>query len=143
MTRRSRAILAVPLLLLAACGGGGGGGAGTPAPSAPVASAAPSEAASDAGAGSGPCSATTDAGTVTVEIRQRAYIPGRVEASVGDVITFENADGVPHTATLDDGSCTTENLGQGASGSLTFSAAGEYPFFCRVHPDMTGTIVIS
>jgi plastocyanin len=141
MTRRPLALLAGSLLLLAACGDGGA----TTAPSAAASAEAPTAATSAeaSSAGGGVCTATTDPGTVTVEIRQRAFIPGRVEAGVGDVITLQNADGVPHTATLDDGSCTTENLGQDASGSLTFSAAGEYPFFCRVHPDMTGTIVIS
>jgi plastocyanin len=141
MTRRPPALLAASLLLLAACGDGGA----STAPSVAAAADAPTAAASPqaSSAGGGVCTATTDAGTVTVEIRQRAFIPGRVEAAVGDVITFQNADGVPHTATLDDGSCTTENLGQDATGSLTFTAVGEYPFFCRIHPDMTGTIVIS
>jgi plastocyanin len=138
MTRRTVPLLGGLLLLVAACGGGGATSAPTAADPGGGASAAPSAAASAAGA----CSTSTEAATVTVEIRQRAYIPGRVEAAVGDVIAFENFDGAPHTATLEDGTCTTENLGQGASGALTFTAPGEYPFFCRIHPDMTGTIVI-
>lgn len=141
MTRRPLVLLAGLLSLLAACAGGGATTVPSPAATAGEATAPPSAVASSAVEGA--CTATTDAGTVTVEIRQRAFIPGRVEAGLGEVITFENADGVPHTATLDDGSCTTENLGQNATGSLTFTAVGEYPFFCRIHPDMTGTIVIS
>ena len=89
-------------------------------------------------AASGACSATTDAGTVKagMDIARSART---IEAKVGDVIEFTNSDNVAHTATLDDGSCTTANLGKGTSGALTFSAAGTYPFHCKIHPDMTGT----
>jgi plastocyanin len=58
-------------------------------------------------------------------------------------VTFTNNDSAPHTATLDEGSCTTENLNQGDSGGLTFNAAGSYPFHCAIHPDMKGTITVS
>ena len=59
-------------------------------------------------------------------------------------ITWTNGDGVPHTATYKDNpTCTTERLGQGESGGLTFSAAGTYAFFCQVHTDMTGTIEVT
>jgi plastocyanin len=82
-------------------------------------------------------------GTIDVTMEGRAFSVGHVEGSVGDVITFTNKDSVPHTATLDDGTCTTENLGKDASGSLVFDAPGSYPFHCRIHPDMTGTFEIS
>ncbi|MEX1172466.1 MAG: cupredoxin domain-containing protein [Chloroflexota bacterium] len=89
------------------------------------------------------CLPSTETGTVAVQIQGFAFAPGRVQAKVGEVITFTNSDGAPHTATLDVGSCTTPTLGKDASGSLVFSAAGEYPFHCRIHPDMTGTFEIS
>ena len=128
-------------LVLAACGGGGGSAA--PVSEPPATGAASEAPASDAGGGGGPCQPTTEPGTVQVDIAGRAFAPGRVQAAVGDVISFTNGDAVPHTATLDDGSCTTENLGQGQTGSLVFSEPGEYPFHCRIHPDMTGTFEIS
>ena len=117
--------LLVPVL--AACGGGSPTTVPDPA---------------SADAGSGACSATEGPGTVEVAIDGRAFVPGRVTAAVGDVIAFRNDDPVGHTATLDDGSCTTETLGSGETGALVFSAPGEYPFHCRIHPDMTGTFVI-
>lgn len=141
MSRRSILGFATILsLALAACGGAGA----STAVSAPPASEAP---ASEAPASEAPtstiCMPTTDPATVEVSIGGRAFAPGRVKAKVGDVIAFTNDDPVPHTATLDDEPCTTENLGQGATGSLTFTEAGEYPFHCRIHPDMTGTFEIS
>jgi plastocyanin len=74
----------------------------------------------------------------------RAFSPTTIQAKVGDVITWTNNDTLPHTATLtDDPTCTTENLATGATGSLTFSAAGSYAFFCKIHSDMTGTIEVT
>lgn len=139
MSRRSILGFGAALtLILCACGGGGSAGASAVA-SAPPASEAP---ASEAPV-STVCMPTTDPATVWVSMNGRAFSPGRVQAKVGDVIAFTNDDSVPHTATLDDGPCSTENLGQGATGALTFSAPGEYPFHCRIHPDMTGTFEIS
>jgi plastocyanin len=103
---------------------------------------APSAAASPAAA-AGACSATTEAATVNAAMDGRAFVPASITAKVGDVIAFTNKDGVPHTATLDDGSCTTDRLGKDKTGALTFSAAGTYPFHCQVHPDMTGTFEIT
>jgi plastocyanin len=148
MTRRIAPALGLFAILVAACSGGGA----TTAPSeAPATAAAPSAAASEAApseaapseAGGGVCAATTDAGTVEVTVQGRAFGPGKVTAKVGDVIVWTNKDSVPHTATLDDDSCTTGSLGKDASGALVFSAPGTYPYHCRIHPDMTGTIEIS
>jgi plastocyanin len=147
MTRRIAPAVALFTILVAACSGGAATTAPSAAPvsEAPVVSEAPasSEAAPSEGGGGAPCTATTEAGTVEVTIAGRAFGPGKVTAAVGDVIVWTNKDSVPHTATLDDDSCTTSSLGEDASGALTFSAPGTYPYHCRIHPDMTGTIEIS
>jgi len=143
----SAGVASVVLLVLALAGCSAGAGATTAPTAAPtvVATTAPTPTdapASEPVAG-GPCMPTDEPGTVEVTMSGRAFSTGRVEASVGEVIAFTNEDAVPHTATLDDGSCTTENLGKGATGSLVFDAPGTYPFHCRIHPDMTGTFEIS
>ena len=85
-----------------------------------------------------------EAGTVEAAMTGNAFSPGTIQAKVGDVITWTNGDGVPHTATYkDDPTCMTARLGQGESGGLTFSAAGTYAFFCQIHTDMTGTIEVT
>jgi plastocyanin len=133
--------LAATLLLVAACSSGGGA---TTAPSAP---AEPSAAASEAPASEAPaaaaCEKSAAGGEVDVSIEGFAFNPADITATVGQTITFTNGDSAPHTATLDDGSCTTPNIANGASEGLTFNAAGTYPFHCTVHPDMKGTITIS
>lgn len=130
------------LLLLGACSGGGATSA--PAASEAAPSVAASEpAASEPAAGGAACTPSTAAGEVSVAIADFAFNPADITATVGQTVTFTNNDSAPHTATLDDDSCTTENLNEGDSGGLTFSAAGTYPFHCNVHPNMKGTITVS
>lgn len=130
------------LFLLGACAGGGATSA--PAASEAAPSAAASEpAATEPAAGGDACTPSTAAGEISVSIANFAFNPADISATVGQTVTFTNNDSAPHTATLDDDSCTTENLNEGDSGGLTLSAAGTYPFHCAVHPNMKGTITVS
>jgi len=138
MHRRPLVTLAAgAVLFLAACSSGGATAA--PATAAP---AEPSVEASQAGGGAA-CAESAAAGEVAVSIEGFAFSPADITASVGQTVTFTNGDSAPHTATLDDGSCTTPNIGNGASDGLMFTAAGTYPFHCNVHPNMKGTITVS
>lgn len=129
------------ILILAACSSSGATTAPTTAPeTAP--SAAPSAEASAPAAGAA-CSESAAAGEVSVTVKDFAFNPAEITAKVGQTITFTNGDSAPHTATLDDGSCTTPNIASGSSDGLTFTAAGTYPFHCNVHPNMKGTITVS
>jgi plastocyanin len=134
MIRRASAALGLfSLLALAACGGGSASGAPSTAASAPAESAGAEL----------PCAPTGDPGTVAVSIKDLAFNPSSITAKVGDVVAFTNDDSANHTATLDEGDCGTETLSNGASGGLTFSAAGTYPFHCAIHSSMTGTITVT
>ena len=60
------------------------------------------------------------------------------------MVTWTNSDTVPHRVEFDDLSCIQgANIAGGASASMTFSKAGAYPFHCKVHPSMKGTITIT
>ena len=138
------------ILLLAACSSS----AATSAPSAAAPSAAapsaaaPSVAASAApstaaGGGGAACAESKAAGQVAVAIKDFAFGPADIQAKVGQTVTFTNGDSVPHTASLDDGSCTTPTISPGTSDGLMFTAAGTYPFHCKIHTNMKGTITVS
>src|SRR5512135_1264539 len=131
MRHRALAGLVVgAVMLLAACSSSGA----TVAPSAAAPSPAASTAASAPAAGGGAaCSQTAAAGQVAVTIKDFAFGPADIQAKVGDVITFTNNDSAPHTATLDDGSCTTGTISPNSSDGLTFTAAGTYAFHCKIH----------
>jgi plastocyanin len=152
--RRPIAILAlIASLSLAACSSGGGNPTAAPASEAPAVASAPAASApaasapaasADAGGGGGAgCQPSTDTATVTVDILDFSFSPADVQAKVGDVIGFTNAGSAPHTATLDEGDCSTETLDGGASGALAFTSAGTFPFHCRIHSAMTGTITVT
>ena len=149
MTRLLPVLAMTAVLCLAACSPAASTGSASvsppePAVSAPPSAAATDAAATDAGSGGGVCAPSSEPGTVEAKMTGNAFSPGTIQAKVGDVITWTNGDGVPHTATYkDDPACTTERLGQGESGGLTFSAAGTYAFFCQIHTDMTGTIEVT
>jgi plastocyanin len=141
---RALAVLSTTLLLAACSGGGGsptaapatGGGSGATTP------AAATQAATQGAAGS--CATASGAGSVAASIENRTFVPASINAKVGDVISWTNADSVPHGIALDDGGAKcTDTISGGATGSTAFSAAGTYAFHCFVHPSMKGTIVIS
>lgn len=80
---------------------------------------------------------------VPVDIRDFAFSPNPVEIAVGDTVTWTNQDEVPHTATAEDrGVLQSGTISPGSSFSQTFETAGEFPYFCEFHPNMTGTIVV-
>ncbi len=78
----------------------------------------------------------------SVAIQNFAFSPDPVTVNVGDSVTWTNNDNVPHTATADDDSFDTGNLDNGGSDSITFNTAGEFPYHCEVHPEMTGTVIV-
>jgi nitrite reductase (NO-forming) len=77
-----------------------------------------------------------------------AYAPNPVEVGVGDTITWTNDDTQPHTATsgeavTPDGNFDSGIMAPAATFDFTFTEAGEYPYFCLLHPNMVGTVSVS
>jgi plastocyanin len=86
---------------------------------------------------------TTQA-AVTVTIENFAFIPKEVDITAGTTVTWQNADDVPHTATskgdvqvFDSGPLDTDD-----KFSFTFNQPGTYAYYCKVHPHMTGVVVV-
>jgi plastocyanin len=77
-----------------------------------------------------------------VEIVDFAYQPDPVTIEEGGKVTWINRDAEAHTATADDGSFDTGNLGEGKLGSASFKEPGEYAYFCELHPSMRGTVEV-
>src|ERR671919_1683021 len=77
-----------------------------------------------------------------------AYQPNPVQVAVGDTVTWTNDDAQPHTATsgqnaTPDGTFDSSIMAPGATFEHTFTEAGEYPYFCLLHPNMVGTVSVS
>jgi plastocyanin len=81
--------------------------------------------------------------TVTVDITNFTFDPGTVTIQVGDTVTWTNNDAMPHTATSTDDPATFDGEMQpGESFSFTFEEEGTFAYFCEIHPQMEGTIVV-
>ncbi|MDQ4101025.1 MAG: plastocyanin/azurin family copper-binding protein [Thermoproteota archaeon] len=77
-----------------------------------------------------------------------AYQPNPAQVSTGATITWTNDDSVPHTATsgensTPDGTFDSGIMAPAATFEHTFAEAGEYPYFCLLHPNMVGTVSVS
>lgn len=76
-----------------------------------------------------------------------AFSPNPIQVSVGTTVTWTNNDAEPHTV----------NAGENATPSglfdsyipptrtfeYTFTEAGEYPYFCILHPNMIGKVIVN
>ncbi len=74
---------------------------------------------------------------------------GVVEILVGDTIVWSNADTAFHTVTSGseadglDGLFDSKEFAPGKSFKYKFSEIGHYPYYCTLHPWMTGTIIVT
>ncbi|HET7591248.1 MAG TPA: cupredoxin family copper-binding protein [Solirubrobacterales bacterium] len=77
-----------------------------------------------------------------VQIVEFTYEPDPVVVQVGGKVIWQNEDAAPHTATADDGSFDTGIIEKGKLGSATFKEAGTFTYFCKIHPQMHGTVEV-
>jgi plastocyanin len=77
------------------------------------------------------------------DLGSNSYSPNPVEVEVGESVTWVNDDSTVHTATSNDSIFNSDVLFEGQSFSYTFDEAGEYPYFCDIHPGMVGMVVVT
>ncbi|MGH2596629.1 MAG: cupredoxin domain-containing protein [Actinomycetota bacterium] len=128
------ALVALTALTGVACGGGGNdGGAATGA---------------TGGTGAGCTAATatdlTRDDPFVVTIQGLAFHPNCFAAKSASSITIVNKDTVTHTFTIDGTQVdVTIPGGQTFNGESAGLAPGTYPFHCKIHRTMTGTVIVS
>ena len=78
------------------------------------------------------------------------YTPNVLRVSAGETITFDNVDGNQHTITSvqegtiqHDGKFDSGLLQAGEKYELTLNDKGTYNYFCALHTNMQGTIIVS
>jgi plastocyanin len=117
--RRSRLLLGVLVALLglvASCSGTGGSTGGSVAPSGPP---------------------------NTIVIDRFAYQPVVLTVIPGAKVTVINQDPAAHTVTAKDKSFDTGSIAMGEQDEITApSKPGSYPYYCRFHGYMTGTLIV-
>jgi plastocyanin len=84
----------------------------------------------------------TPAKNVEIKIDNFSFAPGTLTVAVGTTVTWINHDDIPHTAVSTDGVFKSKVMDTDEKFSYTFTNAGSYPYFCSIHPKMTGTIAV-
>jgi plastocyanin len=82
------------------------------------------------------------AATAAVKIDNFVFGPQTLTVPVGTTVTWTNSDDIPHTSVSTEGVFQSKVLDTDEKFSYTFSKAGTYPYYCTIHPKMTGKIVV-
>ena len=158
--------MAGEITITAAAGGGGqgdvgGGSAQTQGGGATNQTGANATTTTTTGANATTGASTTSAGgsnSVSIvpgssSLTDTAYQPNPIQVSVGATVTWTNDDPQPHTVTsgsngqpdnkFNSSPNFTPLLNAGQTFSFTFAQAGDYPYFCMLHPNMVGTVSVS
>ena len=80
--------------------------------------------------------------SVEIKIDNFSFAPGTITVAVGTTVIWINHDDIPHTAVSTDGVFKSKVMDTDEKFSYTFNKAGTFPYFCSIHPKMTGTIVV-
>ncbi len=77
-----------------------------------------------------------------IRIENFQFTPTTVTIPVGTTVTWTNNDGTLHTVTSATKVFSSAGLDDGAAFSYTFTNPGTYTYYCKLHPHMTGTIIV-
>jgi plastocyanin len=80
--------------------------------------------------------------TVEVKIDNFSFGPAELTVSAGTTVTWTNRDDIPHTVVSTDKVFKSKVLDTDEKFSFTFTQVGSFPYFCSIHPKMTGKVVV-
>ena len=78
---------------------------------------------------------------LSIMIDNFTFEPAQLAVKVGTTVTWKNRDDIPHTV-VSAGKFRSKTLDTDDSYSFTFTTAGDYTYFCSLHPHMKGTITV-
>jgi len=83
----------------------------------------------------------------TVTIKDFAFTPQTITVKAGAIVRWENLDSVSHRVVFTDPTGNiikydSSVLSPSQSWSQTFLSPGIYPYYCKIHPQMTGTVIV-
>jgi plastocyanin len=90
-----------------------------------------------------PAMAAEQADIAAVTVEQFAFSPASLTVRRGTQVAWLNKDETPHNIVAGDHSFTSPALDTGEEFRFTFDKPGRYGYFCRLHPHMTGEIIVT
>lgn len=82
------------------------------------------------------------AATAAIDIIDFQFVPQTVTVNQGDTVQWANKGASIHTTTSDTGVWDSGIISPGLSFGRVFNTAGTFTFHCRIHPSMTGFVVV-
>ncbi len=79
---------------------------------------------------------------VVVTIDNFSFNPPELTVEPGTIVTWENRDDIPHTVVDTGKAFRSRALDTGDRFSVTLAQAGDFAYFCSLHPHMTGTVKV-
>ena len=86
--------------------------------------------------------AATPAAT-TVSIENFTFEPATITVPAGSAVTWVNHDDIPHLVASTDKLFKSSGLDTDDQYTMTFAKAGTFPYFCGLHPHITGTVIVT
>jgi plastocyanin len=77
-----------------------------------------------------------------VAIHNFAFGPNAIIVAAGTTVTWTNQDNEPHSIVMVDQSFRSPPMDTGGHFAHTFAAPGQYRYFCGLHPQMTGVVIV-
>jgi plastocyanin len=85
---------------------------------------------------------TAAAARANVKIENFTFEPAELTVAPGTTVTWLNGDDIPHTVVATNKAFRSRALDTEDTFSFTFTSAGEFDYFCSLHPHMTGRILV-
>jgi plastocyanin len=82
------------------------------------------------------------AAVTEVNIDNFAFTPKELTVRAGTTIVFRNRDDIPHLVAGAKGEFHSNALDTDETFEFTFAKAGTFSYFCALHPQMQGKIVV-
>jgi plastocyanin len=77
-----------------------------------------------------------------VKIDNFTFNPQQITVKAGTTVVWINHDDIPHTVMSKTFIFKSKALDTDDKFSFTFATPGTFPYFCSLHPHMTGSIVV-
>ena len=81
-------------------------------------------------------------GRPSVTIKNFAFRPAKLTVAKGTKLRITNADGAAHTLSARDDSFSSPILEPGKRSTITLGTTGTFAFYCKIHANMAGTVVV-
>ena len=80
--------------------------------------------------------------TNVITIDNFTFSPKELTVAVGTTVKWVNHDDIPHTIVEKKTTFRSKALDTDDSYSYTFTSAGDFDYFCGLHPHMVGKVIV-